>query len=1369
MQQQDARALEVGLDVSQAARPEFTGSGNISIFPVPACVLGDEGAIRWEPGERFHDLFEGRARDLARVTGDRHPAVAWQGGQVTYAELDAWANRAARFLARQGIGSGDRVGLLFERSWLAYAAMLAVSRRGAVFVPLDAEFPADRIRFIVEDAGIVAILVAPELIGCLADVPCVVIDVGHARDRIDAESPARLEPQPGRADDALCYIVYTSGSTGRPKGVAVNHSSICNFVKVAADAYGFQPSDRVYQGMTIAFDFSVEEIWVPLHSGATLVPRPPGAPLLGRDLARFIEANGITALCCVPTLLATIEEDLPGLRFLLVSGEACPRQLVERWHRPGRTFLNVYGPTEATVTATWTRLDPERPVTIGKPLPTYRVLILDETGRMALPQGVAGEIAIAGPGLAEGYINRPDLTGKAFVEDFLGLPNNPSGRLYRTGDRGRITDDGEVEYLGRLDTQVKIRGYRIELSEIESVLMKVPGVAAAVVGTWECAPGVLELVAYYTVAGGQEVGSESLADRLASMLPAFMMPSFFERLDALPMLPSDKVDRKSLPAPTGLRRRGGSRPYVQPESSVENALAQTLSGLIGTEHVSVEDHFFDDLGSNSLTMARFCAALRDTGFADVSMREIYAFPTVRRLAAVLETRSADLPRPKVAAAARQAGYPAFVATGLAQLAFYLVGTFVVGVTVVDGFVWVHFADGPVEAYTRATLFGGGLFLLATILPVLLKWVLIGRWRRGTIAIWSPGYFRFWIVRVLIGSSPMMLFAGSPLFNLYLRIMGARIGRNAVIFTSHIPLCTDLVSIGDNSVVRKDSLLMGYRASGGIIEIGSVTVGSGAFVGEATVLDIGTVVGDGAQLGHSSTLYEGQTVPDGKRYQGSPAQETSVDYLGMPAVPPSIARKIGYTAFQLAALFGASLPLTILLAEFIVTWLFFENNIYANGYEDFHIGPPGLHLDLLLFAAVIYLAFLVLNLVVIYILPRTLGRLIREDRVYRLFGLRYIIYQIVSAGSNSRALNHVFGDSAYIVHFLRLVGYRMPDLVQTGANFGLEQKHDFPHLCEIGTGTIVSDGLSMINARFSNTAFRVSKVTIGPRNYLGNNIFYPAGSATGENVLLATKVAVPLDGEPRHDLGLLGSPCFEIPRTVLRDRQFDHLKSGPEFEWRLRRKAISNAAGILLFVTTRWLFAYFMLVAIGAALTWFRYVEYLIIPGFAVTLPAAAAAWFMFVERASLSFERLQPRFCSMYDEYYWRHERYWKHNASVFIAMFDGTPLKGWMWRWLGVHVGRMLFDDGCTIPERSLVEIGHYCTLNRTSILQGHSQEDGTFKCDRIRLGDRVTIGCNAFVHYGTVIGDGACVEADSFLMKGEVVPEGTVWRGNPAQPLHD
>ena len=233
--------------------------------------------------------------------------------------------------------------------------------------------------------------------------------------------------------------------------------------------------------MTIAFDFSVEEIWVPWAAGATLVPKPPGPHLLGHDLDTFLRDRRISALCCVPTLLATLEDDHPGLRFLLVSGESCPQDLISRWHRPGRRFLNVYGPTEATVTATWTLLDPDRPVTIGVPLPTYSVVILDpDTGR-ALPPGQMGEIGIAGIGLARGYLNRPDLTERAFIGDFLAIPGNPDGRIYRTGDLGQINAGGEIEHHGRIDTQVKIRGYRVELAEIESVLLAVPGIAQAAV------------------------------------------------------------------------------------------------------------------------------------------------------------------------------------------------------------------------------------------------------------------------------------------------------------------------------------------------------------------------------------------------------------------------------------------------------------------------------------------------------------------------------------------------------------------------------------------------------------------------------------------------------------------------------------------------------------------------------------------------------------------------------------------------------------------------------------------------------------------------------------------------------------------------
>jgi non-ribosomal peptide synthetase component F len=260
--------------------------------------------------------------------------------------------------------------------------------------------------------------------------------------------------------------------------------------------------DRVYQGMTIAFDFSVEEIWVPWLSGATLVPKPGRINLLGGELDRFLAEREVTALCCVPTLLSTLDGDRSGLRFLLVSGESCPPDLVSRWSRDGRRFLNVYGPTEATVTATWTVLHPGRPVTIGVPLPTYSAVILDPDADRTLPPGEMGEIGLAGIGLASGYLNRPELTERAFIPDFLGIPDNPAGRIYRTGDLGRINTGGEIEHHGRIDTQVKIRGYRVELTEIESALLGLDGIGQAAVDVWHPEPDVTELAAYYSPGGG---------------------------------------------------------------------------------------------------------------------------------------------------------------------------------------------------------------------------------------------------------------------------------------------------------------------------------------------------------------------------------------------------------------------------------------------------------------------------------------------------------------------------------------------------------------------------------------------------------------------------------------------------------------------------------------------------------------------------------------------------------------------------------------------------------------------------------------------------------------------------------------------------
>ncbi|GAP54929.1 tyrocidine synthase 2 [Arthrobacter sp. Hiyo6] len=445
----------------------------------------------------------------------------------------------------------------------------------------------------------------------------------------------------------------------------------------------------------------------------------------------------------------------------MVVGRSCPDDLVRRWHRAGRRFLNVYGPTEATVTATWTALDPERPVTLGVPLPSYSAVILDPLQAKALPPGEMGEIGLAGIGLARGYVNRQDLTERAFVPDFLGLPNNPRGRIYRTGDLGRINKEGEIEYHGRIDTQVKIRGYRIELAEIESVLLQVPGVAQAVVNTFEPVAGLVELVAYYSLrtdAGEMDPGV--IRDWLRERLPGYMVPAYLERLDVVPMLPSGKADRKSLQPPSGDRAATSAQEYAAPANEMEQIIATELGEAIGMKSVSAEANFFNDLGANSLLLAHFCARVRKRGdLPSIAMQDVYLQPTVRSLAAVLADRAAEAgveeagegqssPAVSVEPAAR-ARTGQYVLCGLLQ-AVVLVGyAYLDALAIISGYGWVAKGDGLLEIYVRAMVLGGSVFLGMCLVPLLAKWLLIGRWKRQQIPIWSLAYFRFWTVRMLL--------------------------------------------------------------------------------------------------------------------------------------------------------------------------------------------------------------------------------------------------------------------------------------------------------------------------------------------------------------------------------------------------------------------------------------------------------------------------------------------------------------------------------------------------------------------------------------------------------------------------------------------
>jgi non-ribosomal peptide synthetase-like protein len=1331
-----------------------------------------DNTVRWRPGERLNHYFEQRCDQLP----SDHLAVITEDVSLTFRELDDRANQAARYLLDQGLKAGDRVGLLFDKSIHSYVALLAVLKIGAAYVPFDASFPADRIAFILEDANVKAILSVSRFRSKLAEFAVKQVFLDTAEQAIKEKSTARLSAHEAPASsDQLFYIIYTSGTTGKPKGVAIEHAGICNFVKVAGEVYGIGQDDRAYQGMTLAFDFHVEDLWVPLIAGATLIAGKSGASLFGNDLHAFLLKQRVTVLPCVPTLWATLEQDLPDVRIVLLSGESVPHHLVVRWHHPGRRILNAYGPTECSVSSTLRVLVPDRPVTIGTPLPTYTVVILDENKDEVVADGAVGEIGIAGVCVALGYLNREDLTKQKFIPDFLNLPNNPSKRIYRTGDLGRIREDGELDFHGRIDTQVKIRGYRIELGEIEAVLMQVPQIAQAVVNPYEAEPGAVELVAYYTrKQGAPEVSASEISETLRRHLPGYMVPGYLEELPVIPMTANNKADRKNLPAPKGQRFSVSSSKFVPARTKTEEALAAALTEVMKIERASVKDNFFHDLGAHSLLMARFGAEIRKRlKISAVSMQDIYLNPTIEKLARYIDS----LPDETSNQAERESNQESFhvpsdlayYGCGALQLAWYL-GWSAVGLWIlVTGIRWTYAAmPDPGETYLRIVPFSVGLAVLFSAVPIALKWLLIGRWKQEAIPIWSLRYFRFWAVKTLIRSAPMALFGG-PIYNLYLRLLGAKIGSNTVIHSALIPVCTDLISIGPNTILRKDSIILGYKAQSNYIHCGSIHIGANAFVGEASVVDINTTMEDDTQLGHSSSLHDGQRIPRGKHYHGTPAQETTANYCAVESTDCTPLRRWTYAAVLLIATF-ALMPIP-LLAIYAAFPAFYE----GIGAAQFTYDAPGQALllmsgKMLLLSFSGFFAAVALGAIAIGVVPRLLNLLLQKDRTYVLYGVHYVVQQMIAWLSNSAFYNRLFGDSCGVVHYVRWLGYNLNKIVQTGSNFGEDQKHDNPLLCDIGSGTMISDGLMMMNTTMSSSAFKLGTVKIGDQNYLGNYVRYPVGGKTGVNCLIGTKTLVPIDGPVRENVGLLGSPCFEIPRAASRDTQMSKMLDDETRRQRLREKNRYNFGTAALFLLKNWFLFYVVSLSAIVAIAYFPRYGMASIFSFAAFAFFFAVLWGWFVERASLGFGWLKPQIALALDPYYWFHERHWHlFGLTQLASAFAGTPFKNVFSRLEGVRMGKKVFDDGVRWTEYSLIEVGDYTNLNVLSIVWPHSLEEGVFKSDYIKIGVGCTLGSGSLTHYGVTMGDHVVLEPDSYLMKGEILDPNTIWRGNPAKAVVD
>ncbi|NMO55197.1 peptide synthetase [Actinoplanes sp. TBRC 11911] len=806
-----------------------------------------------------------------------------------------------------------------------------------------------------------------------------------------------------------------------------------------------------------------------------------------------------------------------------------------------------------------------------------------------------------------------------------------------------------------------------------------------------------------------------------------------------------------------------------PGGGTDRILAEVLAGVVRVEHVSADSHFFDDLGADSMVMAQFCARVRKRAdLPSISMKDVYQHPTIRSLTAALEPPSVAPVEPAAASgtAATPVSTRQYVLCGTLQVLVMCAYTYVLALGFHLSFDWISAGDGLIAAYLRAVLAGGATFLGACVLPIAAKWALVGRWRPQRIPIWSLAYLRFWVVKSLVTLNPLVLFAGSPIYNLYLRALGAKVGRDVLILSRRAPTCTDLLTVGDGTVIRNHTFFTCYRAVAGMLQTGAVTLGRDVYVGEKSVLDIETAMGDGAQLGHASTLHEGQAVPAGEHWHGSPGQPTRSDYRTLGSAGRTTRRKVTHTLLQLTLWLLVYVPVTsgglaVLFAEVPALNAVIEPGGQALTHRSFYV-------TVLVTSLALFFGSMLLSILTVVTVPRVLNLAIKPDRVYPLYGFHHSIHRAIVRMTNRRFFVQFFGDSSYIVGYLRCLGYRLKPVVQTGSNFGTDVLHENPYQSAVGSGTVIASGLFFVNTDYSSTSFRVSRATIGPRNFLGNHIVYPAQGRTGANCLLATKVLVPIDGEVRENVGLLGSPSFEIPRSVARDNKFQHLMAGDEFRRRLAAKNRHNLRTMAYWLLAHWVYA-FGLTLFGLLAADF----YADLGSVAIALGEISVIVFtllhvVLTERAALGFRGMQPKYCSIYQEGFWESERLFKMQARPGLhSAFVGTPIQSWFWRMVGVRLGRRLFDDGCGMSEKNLVTIGDDVTLNAGSTIQCHSQEDYVFKSDRTTVGSGCTIGVGALVHYGVAMGEGAVLAPDAFLMKGEEVPPYARWGGNPAREM--
>ena len=1163
-------------------------------------------------------------------------------------------------------------------------------------------------------------------------------------------------------------MIYTSGSTGKPKGIEISQGSICHFLRSENALLAIGDRDRVYQGFSVAFDMSFEEIWISYLAGATLWIAPKEVASDPEALPLALIEHHITVLHAVPTLLALFAQDVPCLRLINLGGEMCPPSLVARWAGPGRQVFNTYGPTEATVSASLAELHAGESVTIGRPLPNYGLLVInpavEEQGLVLLPRGDVGELCITGPGVAAGYLGRPDLTAEKF------LPNPWAkqayeARLYRTGDLARIGADGCVQCLGRTDDQVKIRGFRVELGEIEAALARLPGIGTVAVVLRQ-SEGLDQLIAFLVFEGGLVMPAVMLRAALAESLPSYMVPGYFETLPEMPRLTSGKIDRNALKARPLALGQDEATPSDAPETPAEHALFGALAQLFPGQPILRNADFFTDLGGHSLLAARLASALRvNPRFAHVTVRDIYQSRTLRRIAEVLgQTREAVAVvdtqwQPPSSAqrwrcgAAQALAVPVLVALHMSQW--------------LAPFFTYHFYTGePEDSVAVAIAASLGTYLLSTLLAFVVavagKWLIVGRLKAGRYPLWGLTYYRWWLANRLMESAPVYLLSGSSLYAWWLRALGAQIGRDVVIgsMTLRVP---DLLEVGDGCSIGNAVNLENARVEHGELRLGSITLGRDVNIGSYAILEGNTRMGDYAHLQGQSALSDGEAMPAGRIWRGSPARDTGAfDFAAIrPRPPVSRLRCLAELMyFAMGALLIATLFYLPVFPSFVlIDW--FDN---ADRF-------PVLNGTTLPFEIIKYfvLAFPATGVLIVCTALLSAGiRWVVLPRLQpgswpvhsNLYCKKWLVNQIQES---SLAVLHGVYATVYAPFWYRLLGAKVGRDAEISSALGL-----VPDMLTLGDETFIADAVMLGDEQIDGGWMTMQPTVISRRSFVGNGAYIPDGTTLPENVLIGVHSSAPANGQMHDGDTWLGSPPIHLPAREQTSGFPEHLTYRPSPFRRLARGLIE---------AFRIVAPHAIVISVGYTVVlnvmpladdgrWGDVIRYLTMAG----LLYGVGTFIFIVALKWLLMQRYQKCSVPMWTPFVWLSEAVTNLYEGIavpnFMAYLRGTPWLPLALNILGARIGKGVYIDTTDITEFDCVTIGDYSELNALACPQTHLFEDRVMKIDHVTIGRRVYMGPRCAVLYSAVVADNAQLGALTLVMKGEFIPAASSWKGCPAAP---